>query len=150
MYLTPRWLRAWSAAGDHEQMWRWARRRLVVTALVCASGAVVGLALAPPAVHRWWPAFEAALPLLPWVAAGAVAVALGFFDVFFLAANAGGRLLRVHVVAALGVIAMLAACAWAGAPMEAFAVVFCAGRLLTLVLGWSGGRAALRAATATE
>jgi O-antigen/teichoic acid export membrane protein len=147
MYLTPRWLRAWSSAGDRYALWRRARHRLFVTAVVCVLGAILGLLMAPPVVHRWWSDYEGALPLLPWVAAGAVAVALGFFDVFFLAASAGGHLVRVHLVAAAGVLAMLAFCAWVGASIEAFAFVFCTGRVFTLVLGWAGGRAVLRETT---
>jgi len=143
MYLNPRWLRAWSAEGDSTAFWARARRRLVVTGAVCAAGATAGVLAAPATIAGWWPAYEASVPLLPWAAAGAVAVAVGFFDVFFLAANAGPRLVRVHAYAAVCTAALLVVCAWADAPLVAFAIVFAVGRVLTLVLGWWGGRTVL-------
>ncbi len=143
MYLTPRWLRAWAAERDVAALLSRAWRRLIWTGSAGVLGGVAGLALAPTLVGTWWPEYAEALPLLPWVVAGALAVALGFFDVLFLAAGAGPRLIRVHLVAGLCTAVALAVLVWAAAPLVWFAVVFAAGRLTTLTLGWVNGRAAV-------
>jgi O-antigen/teichoic acid export membrane protein len=145
MYVTPRWLRAWASEGDQAALWRRARFTLVLTSSVCVTCSIIGLFLVPIIVQYWWPAYEAALPLLPFVAVGAAAVSLGYFNVFFLAANAGGKLVWVHVVTILFNIPMIIIFVWLGAPLVAYAIGFSAARVLTLLLGWFSGRAALMA-----
>lgn len=146
MYQTPRWLRLWASNGDHRYVLSSTMNWLRKVAGVCVIGAILALLIAQDIVQRWWPGYEAALPLLPWVAVGAIAVALGFFDVFFLAANAGGRLAWLHFSSMVFLASILAISVWIDATMEVFAIAFSAARILTLLLGWSRGRALFIAA----
>lgn len=144
-YLTPKWLRSWASSSDPVIFWNRAFGWLVAMSCVCITGAVAMMFVSPAIIQRWWPAYEAALMLLPWVLVGAVAVALGFFDIFFLATNAGVELILVHVMAIIILSIMLAVFVWMRVPVEVFAIGFSSIRVFTVVIGWYRGRNVLMA-----
>lgn len=141
-WATPRILHDFGRTGD--------RRAVLRSVLRLAGGIGAGLAFAAvPAylafaflVPRWYPEYAGIEPLFPLVYFGTAVMAVGLFDVLFLAAGSGTRLLGVHLVS-LGTVAVACiAGSTAGAPMLFYAGVFALGRMTTVAGGyWLGSRA---------
>jgi len=146
MYFTPRWLRAWSMDQEVLSLWKRIRQYLVIVGSLTAFGFVIVVLISPIAVNSVWPQYIDALPLLPWVAVASVAIAVSFFDVFFLASNSGRKLVEIHLFVGLTTLASVSYCAVAGAPLIAYAVIFATGRVATVLLGWLVGLAAVHVA----
>jgi O-antigen/teichoic acid export membrane protein len=146
MYFTPRWLRAWSMDQGVLSLWKRTRQCLAIVGSLTAAVFLIVVLISPIAVNSLWPQYVDALPLLPWVAVASVAISVAFFDVFFIAANSGRKLLEIHLSVGLVMLAAVSYCVVAGAPLIAYAVTFAMGRVATMLLGWILGLAAVRAA----
>lgn len=139
LYLTPRWLRAYAETGDRDGLLRKSRTRAWWTVAAGVLGLGLTLAILPSGISRWWPQYVAGVELLPWAAVAALLISLSYFDICFLAEGNGGPLVGVHaagmVTAGLGCLAV----AVLDGPLVAYAAAFGAGRLATLIVGWSLG-----------
>jgi O-antigen/teichoic acid export membrane protein len=145
LYVTPRLLRRMATEGDAAQLVQSMRRWRRITLAAGVAVAVVSVLVAPIAIARGWPAYVDARRLLPIISVGAVAIALSFYDVFFLAAGNGRAMLPVQGLAVAVTAAMCAAAMWLDAGLFGFACAFAAGRLATVVMGWWLGNAVLMA-----
>lgn len=149
-WATPRILHDFGRTNDRGRVRRSVRR------LVVAIGGVLGVAAVPAyvvfvlIVGRWYPAYAGTESLFPLVYLGAAVMAVGLFDVLFLAAGSGARLLAVHLVVLAVVAAGCIAGSAAGASMLWYAGVFATGRIATAAGGfWLGSRALAASAPGT-
>jgi O-antigen/teichoic acid export membrane protein len=149
-WATPRILHDFGRTGDRAGVRRAVRRLAGAIGAVLAVAAVPAYAAFVFVIGRWYPEYAGAETLFPLVYLGAAVMALGLFDVLFLAAGSGARLLGVHLVTLAVVAAGCLAGSAAGAPMLWYAGVFAAGRLVTVAAGfWMGSRALSASAAST-
>ena len=142
-YAHPRLLRGFGQTGDHATVARKARW------MAGGVGAVAVLGAAPVIygfewfMRAYYPQYEGAEALIPYVYLGTALMALSFFDVLFFAHGDGRLLIVSHgtVLAVQGIA--YAAAAFFEAPLIAYAVIYAVGRFTAVTLGWILGLHAL-------
>jgi O-antigen/teichoic acid export membrane protein len=143
-YAGPRILRAYGATGDRVAVVQKATWLMLILAAVFALAAVPVIVGFRWLVASWYPQYAGAEQLVLGVYAGTVFMTLGFFDILFFAHGDGRWLMVTHgIVLAAQVLAYVAAAALS-ASLETYVIIFAAGRLLSLLLGWTLGLRMLR------
>ena len=141
-WATPRILHDFGRTGDRGAVLRSVLRLASMIGAVLAVAAVPAYLAFAFIVARWYPEYAGVEPLFPLVYLGTALMAVGLFDVLFLAAGSGTRLFGVHLMTLAIVAAGCLAGSAAGASVMWYAAVFAAGRLATVGAGyWLGARA---------
>jgi hypothetical protein len=144
IYMYPRIIAQTLPQAPSSYLMRRALSLAAVSGALCGSAILLAAAAGVALIPRWFPEYRAALPILPVVAVGAIAIGANHSEIVFRVVGRGREYFIIQLAALVATAIVFGVLVLVRAPLIYFAVCFTLGRVGLAVAGYAYASVLLR------